>query len=158
MYSLVPRNREPVDPFMPTQQFIEFATRHWILSLAFVVIVVALIVNEIINLFGARGSVSTTEAIRMINREDAQVFDVRSQGDYRQSHIINAKNVPSPQLDERMKDLSKYKSQPVIVYCTSGDQAPRVRERLVERGFEKVYYLKGGLGAWQTAGLPVARK
>jgi len=143
---------------MHEQQLIDFATRHWILSIAFVVVVVALIVNEIINFWGARGSVSTTEAIRLINREDAQVIDVRSQGDYRQSHIIDAKNVPSAQLDERMKDLSQHKSKPIIVYCASGDQASRVRDTLAERGFEKVYYLKGGLGAWQTAGLPLARK
>lgn len=158
MYDLVPPSRESFGPFMQVQQFIHFATRHWILTAALVVVIVALIVNEVINLLGVRGSISTTEAIRMINREDAEVLDVRAQGDYRQSHIIHARNVPSAQIDERMKELSKSKSQPIIVYCSSGEQAARVRDKLAEKGFEKVYYLKGGLGAWQTAGLPVARK
>ena len=158
MFDLVPLRRESVGPFMHEQQLIDFATRHWILSIALVVVIVALIVNEIINLFTARGGVSTTEAIRLINQEEAQVLDVREQGDYRQSHIINARNVPSAQVDERLADIGKEKSRPVIVYCASGERALRVREKLVEKGFEKVYYLKGGLGAWQTAGLPLARK
>jgi rhodanese-related sulfurtransferase len=36
---------------------------------------------------------------------------------------------------------------------TSGDAAKRLRKA----GFEHVYVLDGGIGAWQQAGLPLAK-
>lgn len=140
------------------QQFIEFMTRHWPLFAAFVVVLVALIVNEAMQLIKGSGSVGPGEAVRLINREDALVIDVRSKGDYRKAHILNAKNIPGAQIEERLKELAAHKSKPVIVYCATGSASSPVRDKLRARGFDTVFTLKGGLGAWQDASLPVTSK
>ena len=48
-------------------------------------------------------------------------------------------------------------NRPVVAYCTSPDEATsaRVTKELRRRGFKDVKILKGGLGGWIIAGLPV---
>jgi rhodanese-related sulfurtransferase len=47
--------------------------------------------------------------------------------------------------------------RPVVAYCTSPDEATsaRMTQELRRRGFKDVKILKGGLGGWIIAGLPV---
>jgi rhodanese-related sulfurtransferase len=61
------------------------------------------------------------------------------------------------QFDPENKDLAKAKSLPVVVICRSGQTAQGAAQRLVKAGFEKVYYLGGGMGAWTQAQLPVVK-
>ena len=102
-------------------------------------------------------SVSTLEATQLINRQDALVVDIRSADDFRKAHILNARNVPLPELDARLGDLEKFKAKPIIIACESGNRSGSAAAVLRKRGFEKVFSLVGGIGAWQQAGLPVEK-
>src|SRR5262249_25437417 len=104
---------------------------------------------------GSGGSVSPQEATLLINRQDALVLDVRSAEEFGKGHVLNARNVPRAQLEERAGELQKHKAKPVIV-CEDGPRGGggAVLRRL---GFEKVYTLDGGVAAWQQAGLPVEK-
>jgi len=48
-------------------------------------------------------------------------------------------------------------TRPVVAYCTSPDEdtSARVAHELRKVGFKDVRILKGGLGAWTNAGLPI---
>jgi rhodanese-related sulfurtransferase len=61
------------------------------------------------------------------------------------------------QFDPESKDLAKAKDLPVVVICRAGQTAPGAAQRLVKAGFQKVYFLGGGMGAWTQAQLPVAK-
>ena len=100
-------------------------------------------------------SVTTLEATQLINRQDALVLDVRSIEEYQKGHILNSRNLPLSQLDSRLADLEKYKAKPIILACESGNRSGSAAAVLRKRGFEQVFNLSGGLGAWQQAGLPV---
>ena len=100
--------------------------------------------------------VSTAEATRLMNREDALVVDVREPGEYGAGHILGAKNFPLQRLDGS-GGLLKRKDKPVIVYCDSGDRASKAASALRRLGFSRVVNLSGGLPAWQQAGLPVEK-
>lgn len=102
-------------------------------------------------------SVSTLEATQLINREDALVLDVRNAEEFGRGHILGAKNVPLPELEQRAGDLAKYRARPVIVACASGNRSPAAAAALRRAGFERVYNLAGGHTAWQQAGLPVEK-
>jgi rhodanese-related sulfurtransferase len=104
---------------------------------------------------GTGGSVSPQEATLMINRQDAVVLDARAAEEFGKGHVLNARNVPLAQLEGRTGELQKYKAKPVIV-CEDGTRSSAAAV-LRKMGFEKVYTLAGGLGAWQQAGLPVER-
>ena len=50
--------------------------------------------------------------------------------------------------------LEKYKTKPIIVVCTTGMTAQGTAAAMSKAGFERVYLLAGGMGAWQSASLP----
>jgi rhodanese-related sulfurtransferase len=97
------------------------------------------------------------EAVQLINRRDAVVLDVRDTGDYAAGHIANARHVPEAQLAERMKELEKYKSRPIVVSCRSGARAAVVSGLLRKQGFAEVFALRGGIAAWQQASMPLEK-
>lgn len=102
--------------------------------------------------------VGPTEAVMLINRKDATVLDVREDGEFASGHINNARHVPEKQLAERMQELDKFKSKPIIVSCASGRRATAVADTLRKQGFADVVALRGGISAWQQAGMPLEKK
>ena len=106
---------------------------------------------------GAR-EVDSTAAVQLINRRDALVLDVRDGGDFAQGHIPNARHIPMGQLATRLKELEKFKSRPIVVDSGSGTNAGAACKLLAKEGFTEVVALRGGLGAWQQAALPVSKK
>jgi rhodanese-related sulfurtransferase len=108
---------------------------------------------------GAGGpSVGTLEATMLINQKDAVVLDVREPGEFAQSHILNARNVPLGELEARIKDLERFKEKPVIVSCATGNRSGTAASILRKRGFTNVVNLAGGVAAWQQAGLPTEKR
>src|SRR5262245_4600717 len=61
------------------------------------------------------------------------------------------------ELDSGISGLELDTTQPAVTYCTSPDEATsaRVAQKLRKLGFKDVRILKGGLGAWTNAGLPI---
>ena len=107
---------------------------------------------------GAGGaSVNTLEATQLINRQDALVLDVRNAKGFAQGPILNARNLPMPQLAARHSDIARYKEKPVIVACESGSRSGAAAAVLRKQGFAQVFNLSGGIAAWQQAGLPVEK-
>jgi rhodanese-related sulfurtransferase len=108
--------------------------------------------------FRAGREVSTFEAVQLINRKDALVFDVRDTGEYEAGHIAGARHLPEKQLTERLKDLEKFKSRPIIVACASGMRSGVAVQVLRRNGFNEAVNLSGGIGAWQQAGMPLEKR
>jgi len=135
----------------------EFIGNHPILTLAFVGIGVALIVNEISRLTRGYKAVSPAELTRLINREDALVVDVSPINDFEKGHIVGSRHVAMSQFDPESKLLAKVKEMPVAVVCRAGMQSDQAAKRLVKAGFKHVYALEGGVAAWQQADLPLAK-
>ncbi|HSD40837.1 MAG TPA: rhodanese-like domain-containing protein [Burkholderiales bacterium] len=108
---------------------------------------------------GAGGpSVGTLEATMLINQKDAVVIDVREPGEFAQSHILNARNVPLGELEARIRDLERFKEKPVIVSCATGNRSGSAASILRKHGFANVVNLAGGIAAWQQAGLPTEKR
>ncbi len=101
---------------------------------------------------------SPMDATRLINHEDAVIIDVRTDGEFRQGHIVNAVNIPESQLGDRLGKLGKYRGRPVITTCRAGQISVKAGSRLVADGFEQVYSLNGGILAWEGASLPLTKK
>ena len=101
--------------------------------------------------------VGASEAVMLINRKDAIVLDVRDEKEFAFGHINNARHIPEKELAGRMKELEKIKNKPVIVSCASGRRAAAVANTLRKQGFADVVALRGGIGAWQQAGMPLEK-
>ena len=101
---------------------------------------------------------SPQQATLLMNREDALVIDVRDANEWASGHIPNARHIVLDQLEKRLSELEKFKARPLIVNCQSGNRSGSACGTLKKHGFEKVFNLAGGIGAWRDAGLPVTTK
>jgi len=101
-------------------------------------------------------SVSSTQAVQMINHQGAVLLDVRSIEAFHGGHIPQARHAPLADLEKKVASLAKDK--PVILVCEMGRNAAGAATKLRALGFTAVSVLDGGIKAWTTAGLPLTTK
>ena len=128
----------------------------WLVMLA-VVSGVMLIWPTIAKRLSAAKEVGVVDAVQLINRQDAVIVDVREPAEFKAGHIPNARNIPLAQIGERVKELEKHKSKPLLLVCASGARSASASGALQKAGFAQVYNLGGGMGAWQQAGMPAQK-
>jgi rhodanese-related sulfurtransferase len=95
--------------------------------------------------------------VQLINRKDAVIVDVREPNEFKAGHIPNARNIPAGQIMERMKELEKLKSKPLLLVCQAGSRSAQACSGLQKDGFAQSVALAGGMAAWQQAGMPVQK-
>jgi len=140
------------------QDIMQFAGNHTILSLAWVVLLVLVIVTTVKGMFSKVKTITRGEATRLINKEDAVVVDVRGRDDFRKGHISNAVNVQAADIKKgSFSELEKYKAQPLIVVCATGTSAQESAAQLSAAGFTQVSVLKDGVSGWSGENLPLVR-
>jgi len=142
---------------MTLQTLLAFASDHLMLSLLFVGLTLALIYNEVARLFTGFKSVTPAQLTALINRDDALLIDLSAAGDFEKGHIAGAKNLAMSQFDPENKLLVKARELPVALTCRSGTVSAEAAKRLVKAGFKSVYWLDGGVAAWQQAELPLVK-
>lgn len=99
-------------------------------------------------------SVSPQEAQERID-SGAMLLDVRESIEYQTFHAPAAKLISLGVLDRRLKELPKERE--ILVICNSGNRSAQAAKLLAREGF-KVTNVKGGMVAWQAAGLRTVRK
>jgi len=104
----------------------------------------------------AGGSLSTADAVQLINRQKAVLIDVSEPAEYAAGHVAGARSVPFGTL-ETSKDLPSNKALPLVVVCPNGTRSARAVALLRKRGFENAQALAGGLAAWRAANLPIEK-
>lgn len=135
-------------------KLLEFAGNHTLLVLALMVSFFVVVFSELRRKASGLVNVEATEAVRLINN-DAIIIDLRSVDAFSRGHIVNARNIPSDELDAKMSNLDAVKSKPIVAVCDAGNTSTKAVNTLRMAGFESVYGLKGGMTGWSQAGLPV---
>jgi rhodanese-related sulfurtransferase len=92
-----------------------------------------------------------------LSKENIQLIDVRTPGEYSAGHIANARLMDwsGGQLEAEWKTLDK--DRPVVLYCASGRRSAAASAFLRKNGFTDITDLSGGFGAWSSAGKPVTK-
>jgi thioredoxin len=85
----------------------------------------------------------------------AEILDVRTPGEFQGGALQGARNVDynASDFEEKVGKLDKSKSY--YVYCLAGGRSASAASWMRKNGFTKVFDLKGGIMAWQAAGLPM---
>jgi rhodanese-related sulfurtransferase len=83
---------------------------------------------------------------------EVELVDVRLPEEWEAAHIEGAKHIPLDALSSRAGEIDR--SQPVVLYCRSGDRSSRAADALEASGWE-VSSMDGGILAWKEQGLPV---
>jgi len=105
----------------------------------------------------AAGSLSAAGAVQLINREKAVVIDVGEPNEFAAGHVINSKNIPFGQLEDKLASTVKNKALPVIFLCPVGARAARAVTVAKKLGYDQAQSVSGGLKAWREANLPVEK-
>ena len=141
------------------QEYIDFVTNNPMLAIAWVVIAAMLIHSVVKAKLSKTNNINPQEATLLINKQDAVVVDIRTTEEFKNGHIVNAKNVTLSQIDEgKLAAIENLKQRPIIVVCASGTRSTGAGEKLVKAGFEQVNNLSLGMSAWTSANLPTTRK
>ncbi len=104
---------------------------------------------------GAR--VSQIQATQMMNQGKTLVLDVRSAEEFASGHLPKAKNIPLPELAQRIAELEKSRNNVVITVCKSGVRSASAASVLTKAGFAQVFSLEGGTDSWREQGLPIIK-
>lgn len=140
------------------QQLIEFVSNHALLSGVWVVLFVMLVFGLVNGVVSPIKELSTHDATMLINKQDAVVVDIRQQAEFGKGHILGAQLLKQEQVTKNdFSKVEKSKNKPIIVVCAMGMNSRRVAAQMLKAGFEHVSVLKGGMGAWVNAGLPVKK-
>ena len=91
-------------------QLFTFITHHWPLCLAFFGVLILIFTNEHIMQKKGPKNLSPHAAVDAINHDKAKVIDMRDIEAFRQSHIVNAKNMPNATFEK----LEKQKTSPFM--------------------------------------------
>lgn len=140
------------------EQFVIFLTSHWILSSLFGVLLIALIITFVIQNHFGLPEVSADQAVQLMNHQDALILDVRGEALFAESHILHAENIPFAQFEKKWGTVQKYMQKPVILVCAVGQDSSKAAALLKQKGFGKLFVLKGGIQGWKGAGMPLIKK
>ena len=82
------------------------------------------------------------------DKDEITIIDVRDAKAFEEEHIENAINIPLREVRQRIDELDP--TQRIAVYCNSGRTSYTVQRILLNRGFEKVANLTGGLMSFKN--------
>jgi rhodanese-related sulfurtransferase len=136
------------------ETYLEFTSNHPVLVVLLLISFFLLIFSELRRKAGGLVNIEPSAAVSLIN-QDAMIIDLRNKEAYSRGHIVNAKNIPLDEFDGKRESIQKFKSKPVVAVCDSGTSSTKIVNTLRQAGFETVFGLKGGMNAWDQAGLPV---
>ena len=84
------------------------------------------------------------------------IIDVRSEAEYADGHVKGAKNIYLGNLEENLKGI-KNKDDLYFCICGGGSRSSIAASIMAKNGFEAVYNVMGGMGAWKKADLTVVK-
>jgi rhodanese-related sulfurtransferase len=72
-------------------------------------------------------------------------------------HAAGAVLFPLATLDASLDRIPAGPEDEVLLICKSGGRSARAAERLIEKGWRRVFSVQGGTDRWEGEGLPVER-
>lgn len=138
-------------------QYIEFASNHYMLSFSMVCVIFLLIQDLASNAFTKFTSISPLITVTKMNGDNVVIIDVRDTHEFSKSHIEEALNIPLAKIEEQLPALEKYKNQSLIVVCQTGARSASACKSLTKAGFTQVFNMLGGMQSWEDNNLPIKK-
>ena len=96
--------------------------------------------------------ISPETAAPLLESQDCLFIDVREADEFARTHIPGSHQAPLSTLSET--GIPDHRGRRVVLLCQSGVRSEQARQILATQGIE-AQSIKGGILAWQKAGLPV---
>jgi rhodanese-related sulfurtransferase len=104
--------------------------------------------------FTPKPSITPEQAAAGVARHELTLVDVRQPAELRAGLVRGALNIPLTQLRARLHELEH--DRQVAFLCHSGARSSRATAIALKAGYDAVN-VRGGMIAWNRAGLPLSR-
>jgi rhodanese-related sulfurtransferase len=125
---------------------VDFIISNWYLFVLAAVSGIALLWPALQGGGGGGHSVSTAQAVQLMNREKGVLIDVSEPAEHAAGHPNGARHIPFTN-----------KALPIVLVCPTGARASRAAALLRKAGYANAMALAGGFKAWREANLPVEK-
>jgi rhodanese-related sulfurtransferase len=96
--------------------------------------------------------VSRDEARELLDKDNAQLVDVRADHEWEAGRIPGAVHIPLSELATRAAEIDK--DRPVVLTCRGGNRSSMATAALAEAGYDASKLSEGVVG-WEAEGLPM---
>jgi len=93
----------------------------------------------------APGNVSN-EQFKQLQADGVRIIDVRTPAEFESGYIEGAENVPIDELAVTAESWDR--TEPIALYCATGNRSADGMQTLQKMGFEEVYNLTEGIAGW----------
>ena len=138
-------------------QYIEFASAHWMLITAFLAVSFFLLQDIVETGMRKYNTISPMLTITKLNTGHPIILDVREAGEYNKGHIADAIHIPVANIEAQVNKIDLYKKDDVIVVCHTGTRSAPACSTLQKLGFENVFLMIGGMQSWEENKLPIVK-
>ena len=138
-------------------QYIEFASNHWLLVTAFLAVTYFLIQDIVEAGVRKYQTISPMLTVTKLNTGHPIIIDVREEGEFKKGHISDAIHIPLGSIEKQIKKIDLYKQDDVIVVCHTGTRSASACSNLGKLGFESVFLMTGGMQSWEENKLPIIK-
>lgn len=101
-------------------------------------------------------SIDVAEAARLLAAGEIVLVDVRELAEWKAGRARGARHLPLSGLGRRLDSLG-HGGKPVAFMCRSGHRSALACRTARRHGLDPID-VRGGLAAWQRAGLPVTKR
>ncbi|OQK15407.1 sulfurtransferase [Methyloprofundus sedimenti] len=138
-------------------QYIEFASTHWMLVTAFFAVSFFLIQDIVEAGIRKYNTISPMLTVTKLNTGHPIILDVREASEFNKGHIADAIHIPVVDIEAQINKIDLYKKDDVIVVCQSGTRSAPACSTLHKLGFENVFLMTGGMQSWEENKLPIVK-
>lgn len=132
----------------------DFLTQN-ILLIAIILVSGGILVAPVVTRRRYGPEVSNAAATQLINRQNAQIVDLRDPSEFKKECIAHSVNIPADRIQNELDKLDK--TRPVLLVDNDGRRSRMAAPLLRGTGFKEVVILQGGLNAWRAASMPFTR-
>lgn len=101
--------------------------------------------------------VTLDEGRQLFESKQVLMFDIREPDEHATGVANGAKLLPMSQLDQRVNEIPKDPTQPVLIICNTQNRSSKVVQALKEAGWSNVRYVHGGMSTWAKNGWPMVK-
>jgi rhodanese-related sulfurtransferase len=95
---------------------------------------------------------TAADAVKLRHEKPDSVFlDVREPNEWAMAHVAGAVFIPRGQLESKV-EAAVPREKTVVIYCANANRSALAADTLQQMGYEDVYSLATGFGAWLDAG------
>jgi thiosulfate sulfurtransferase len=90
--------------------------------------------------------ISVSQAVQLINEDNALVVDIRDPGSFANGHVENATRIDNSNFQAYLQSADK--TRPLLVFCYHGNSSQQAAQVFYQQGFEQAYSVDGGMSEW----------